>query len=77
MTQTYFSPKAKVELNELAMPGEGFIAMESIPTPRGALRLLAPANNQAFTKWIYLVLRAGDEKTSIKFLFCFRMEINW
>ncbi len=62
MHQSHYSPKAKVELNRFAMPGEGFIAMEGIPTPQGAIRLLAPENDKAFAKGIYLALRAGDEK---------------
>jgi L-threonylcarbamoyladenylate synthase len=62
MHQSHYSPKAKVELNRFAMPGEGFIAMKGIPTPQGAIRLLAPENDKAFAKGIYLALRAGDEK---------------
>ncbi len=62
MLQSHYSPKAKVELNRLALPGEGFIALDSIPTPQGAVRLLAPKNAKAFAKGIYLALRAGDEK---------------
>lgn len=60
MLESHYSPKAKVELNILALPGEGFIALESVPTPLGAVRLLAPKNEEAFARGIYLALRAGD-----------------
>jgi len=60
--KSHYSPKAKVELNVLARPGEGFIALDSIATPHGAVRLMAPKNTEQFAKEIYLALRAGDLK---------------
>ena len=60
--KSHYSPKAKVELNILAGPGEGFIALDSIPTPQGAVRLMAPKDIEQFAKEIYLALRAGDLK---------------
>jgi L-threonylcarbamoyladenylate synthase len=60
--KSHYSPKAKVELNILARPGEGFIALDNIPTPQGAVRLMAPKDIEQFAKEIYLALRAGDLK---------------
>ena len=60
--KSHYSPEAKVELNVLAKSGEGFIALDSIPTPQGAVRLMAPKNIEQFAKEIYLALRAGDSK---------------
>lgn len=57
----HYSPKAKVILNEYAKEGEGFIALSSIPTPDGALRLASPNNVKEFSKQLYEALRAGDK----------------
>ena len=56
----HYSPKARVRLNMLAEPGEGFIAMASISTPVGAIRLTSPRNNQEFARGLYEALRDGD-----------------
>ena len=56
----HYAPKARVRLNMLAEPGEGFIAMASISTPVGAIRLTSPRNNQEFAKVLYEALRDGD-----------------
>ena len=62
LLESHYSPKAKVALNILAKQGEGFIALESVPTPQGAVRLMAPKNVEQFAKEIYLALRIGDLK---------------
>ena len=56
----HYSPKAKVRLNQLAKPGEGFIAMANIPTPIGAHRLASPRNLEDFAKVLYEALRNAD-----------------
>jgi L-threonylcarbamoyladenylate synthase len=56
----HYSPKARVRLNMLAKPGEGFIAIASISTPVGAIRLTSPTNNQEFARVLYEALRDGD-----------------
>lgn len=56
----HYSPRARVRLNMLAEPGEGFIAMASISTPVGAIRLASPRNNQEFARELYEALRDGD-----------------
>jgi L-threonylcarbamoyladenylate synthase len=56
----HYSPKAKVRLNLLPEPGEGFIALANIPTPVGAHRLASPVNVEEFAKILYEALRDGD-----------------
>ena len=56
----HYSPKARVRLNMLAEPGEGFIALASISTPVGAIRLTSPRNNKEFARVLYEALRDGD-----------------
>jgi L-threonylcarbamoyladenylate synthase len=56
----HYSPKAKVSLNQSAEPGEGFIALASISTPVGAVRLASPINIEEFARILYEALRNGD-----------------
>jgi L-threonylcarbamoyladenylate synthase len=59
---SHYSPKANVVLNKLAVPGDGFLAMENIPTPIGVIRLALPKNVEQYAKWLYEALRSGDQK---------------
>ncbi len=56
----HYAPKAKVRLNKLAKPGEGFIAMANIRTPNGAHRLACPEDIEEFARILYEALRNGD-----------------
>jgi L-threonylcarbamoyladenylate synthase len=56
----HYAPKAKVRLDMPAKPGEGFIAMASIPTPEGAYRLASPVDVEEFARFLYESLRNGD-----------------
>ena len=62
MLKAHYSPKAKVELNSEAKAGEGFIALSSVPTPIGALRLGSIHTIEQFAREIYELLRMGDKK---------------
>ena len=59
---SHYAPKAKVVLDAIAEPGEGFIAFASITTPRGAIRLAAPATVEQYARDLYAALRAADAK---------------
>jgi len=58
----HYSPKARVYLDSIAGPGEGFIALAEISTPLGAIRLAAPTTIEEFAAQIYSALRNGDKK---------------
>jgi L-threonylcarbamoyladenylate synthase len=58
----HYAPKAKVTVGELAKPGEGFIALNDIPTPLGAHRLASPKNLSEFANELYEALRNGDRR---------------
>jgi L-threonylcarbamoyladenylate synthase len=60
--ESHYSPKAKVVLDSIAIRGEGFVAMASVPTPKGVIRLASPATVEDFAKDLYKALRLGDEK---------------
>ena len=47
-------------MGELPGPGEGFIALEHIPTPKGSIRLASPKSTTEFAQTIYHALRMGD-----------------
>jgi L-threonylcarbamoyladenylate synthase len=62
MLKSHYSPKAKVEINSETKAGEGFIALSSVPTPEGALRLGSPETTEQFAREIYKLLRMGDSQ---------------
>jgi len=59
--ENHYSPAATVELNRVANDGEGFIALDEIPTPKNVLRLAAPKNIEEFARTLYTALRAADK----------------
>jgi L-threonylcarbamoyladenylate synthase len=60
--ESHYSPKAKVYLSGTATKGDGFIALSKFPTPREAIRLASPTNNNEFAQQIYEAFRAADSK---------------
>jgi L-threonylcarbamoyladenylate synthase len=63
LLKSHYSPKAKLSLKYPVNPGDGFIALESIPTPFGAIRLAAPKTNEQYANELYAALRSGDERS--------------
>lgn len=59
--KSHYAPKALVKLGKHALPGDGFIALESVPTPFGAHRLATPVNVDEYAKKLYSALRLADE----------------
>jgi L-threonylcarbamoyladenylate synthase len=62
LLESHYSPKAKVVIDEIAEPGDGFIALANIPTPTGVIRLASPENIEEYARALYGALRAGDQK---------------
>jgi L-threonylcarbamoyladenylate synthase len=60
--ENHYAPKAKVFLDQLPVDGSGFIALESINTPDGAIRLAAPESVEEFARVLYSALREGDHQ---------------
>lgn len=58
--ENHYSPKAQVVVGTLAEKGEGFIALSTIATPRGAIRLASPKNTEDYARVLYAALREGD-----------------
>lgn len=58
--EKHYSPKAEVILDAIAESGEGFIALSSIPTPKGAIRLASPSTTDEYARTLYAALRSAD-----------------
>jgi len=60
--ESHYAPKAKVFLDVEPLPGDGLIALASVPTPAGVFRLAAPNTVEAFAQEIYSAFRKGDRQ---------------
>ena len=58
--ENHYAPMATVLLCETPEPGQGFIALASIQTPPGVIRLASPADDEEFAQVLYAALRAAD-----------------
>jgi len=58
--ESHYSPSATVVLDTYPQSGEGFIAIDSIQTPPGAIRLAAPSSIEGFARDLYAALRFAD-----------------
>lgn len=64
--ERHYSPKAQVILDAIAESGEGFIALSSIPTPKGAIRLASPSTTDEYARVLYAALRSADAQGIMK-----------
>ena len=58
--ENHYAPEAQVVLDGHPRPGDGLIALNSYPTPEGAIRLASPINNEDFARQLYAALRDAD-----------------
>jgi L-threonylcarbamoyladenylate synthase len=58
--ENHYAPEAQVVLDGHPRPGDGLIALDSYPTPEGAIRLASPINNEDFARKLYAALREAD-----------------
>ena len=58
----HYSPRAKVEVDRIAEPGEGLIAFSEVATPEGAIRLSSPESVEDYARSLYSSLRKGDSE---------------
>jgi L-threonylcarbamoyladenylate synthase len=61
LLDSHYAPKAKVFLGLSAEPGDGFIALDEIPTPIGSIRLASPVRIEDYARDLYNALRMGDQ----------------
>ena len=60
--ESHYSPKATVVLDSKFDKGDGFIAMNDVPTPNEVIRLASPMSIEEYAKDFYNALRLGDKK---------------
>ena len=63
LMNAHYAPNAKVYRTGTPKIGDGFIALSSISTPDGAIRLASPKNNYEFAQVFYSALRLADHKS--------------
>jgi len=66
LLKSHYSPTAKVFLSGNPSAGDGFIALSKYPTPKGVIRLIAPATNEEYARTLYQGLRLADSKKLAK-----------
>lgn len=60
--ENHYAPNAKVFLDRVPLPGEGFIALSEIPTPFDVIRLASPKSVDEYAQVLYSALRDADLK---------------
>jgi len=58
----HYSPRAKIFLSEIAYVGDGFIALDVLDTPEGAVRLASPNTLEEFARTLYAAFREADKR---------------
>jgi L-threonylcarbamoyladenylate synthase len=62
LLESHYAPNAKVFLTGTPTLGDGFIALEAVATPAGAVRIAAPETNEEFAQVLYEAFRLADSK---------------
>ena len=62
LLESHYAPNAKVFLTGTPTLGDGFIALETVATPAGAVRIAAPETNEEFAQVLYEAFRLADSK---------------
>jgi L-threonylcarbamoyladenylate synthase len=60
LLESHYAPKAKVLLSGTPSAGDGLLALASIATPAGVIRVGAPASDEEFAQLLYQALRLAD-----------------
>jgi L-threonylcarbamoyladenylate synthase len=60
--ENHYAPVAKVLLRKNAVAGQGFIALSTIQTPEGVIRLASPIDDEEFARILYSALRDADAR---------------
>jgi len=62
LMDSHYAPKAKISLNSIAGPGEGFLALSKFQTPVGSIRLASPDSLEEYARDLYSALRSADQQ---------------
>ena len=58
--QSHYAPKTRILINQTPNEGEGLVALSSIKTPEGVIRLCSPNNNEEYAHQLYSSFRKAD-----------------
>jgi L-threonylcarbamoyladenylate synthase len=62
LLESHYAPKAKIFLTGTPTMGDGFIALDSLATPSGAIRVASPKTNEEYAQVLYEAFRLADIK---------------
>jgi len=62
LMNSHYAPKAKISLNSIPEPGEGFLALSQFQTPVGVMRLASPSTLEQYARDLYAALRSADQQ---------------
>ena len=65
---SHYAPRAKVVINVNPKPGDGFIALSNVPSPKESIRLASPKNIEEFARILYSAYRKADSLSLIRIL---------
>jgi L-threonylcarbamoyladenylate synthase len=68
--EKHYSPKAQILINQAPGLGDALIALASIPTPKGSIRICSPIDEMEFAQQLYSSLRVADN-AGIKKIFIY------
>jgi L-threonylcarbamoyladenylate synthase len=60
LLESHYAPNAKVLLTGEPIAGDGLIALSSVATPPGVVRVASPATSEEFAKILYEAFRSAD-----------------
>ena len=60
LMDSHYAPKAKVVLDQIPQPGDGLIALSTVYTPAGVIRVASPENDDEFARVLYASLHKAD-----------------
>jgi L-threonylcarbamoyladenylate synthase len=60
LLSSHYRPDAALYINGDPKPGDGFLAMDTFPTPAGVIRLASPSNNCEYARILYDALHSAD-----------------
>ena len=60
--ENHYAPDARVSLDVVPTVGQGCIALASIDTPTGVIRLGSPVNDEEFARILYSSMRNADDQ---------------
>jgi L-threonylcarbamoyladenylate synthase len=72
--ERHYAPSVEVIINGTAKSGDGFLALSTVETPIGAIRLGAPVDVNEFAKTLYSAFRAADLKKLERLIVIFTEE---